>query len=1102
MAISAAFIAGTIPAYAAHTTSTFDEATRTYFYTNTYDSSIEKGNLGFDVSSAADPLDSTNKVMLIKDPDGKGGAQKDYNIISLSGLANGWASTPTYTTKGIDQNKLLVAETDIYLPTGLLDELASFAIGMPAYTQIWNFGLIGTIDVTKENDTGFLFTTGSNTKSIAADSWYNIKYTYNITTGAYKSYIDGELFASGKGDSWALPGMDAPFMGIKIKSQGNKITAEDGTVSYEPPITTGFYIDNSVIYQYADQTVSYSIEDGAVDVSLSVPIKVTFGCSVDAEKLTGLFEAVAADGSKVTGNVSQAGANSVNVYFDGLQGSTAYTLSFAGYSEGEIVLTAGSVAFTTEESARVDEKTILFDGNYDDTAVIHKYGSAAAVTQVSAADTGRSGKVLKYTSTGAAGVSYRQNYSIVNLSPNATWVNNTYESFRMTDDKMFFAEAEFYMPAALLKELPDTGHYKINLGTYACDDIVGNGLITVTKGTETGTFKLDFGDSVIASVNADTWFKIKYVGYPGGQLKVYLNDTVYREFSSGCVTAATKANGIRLFTPQGTAVTQGIFIDNVLIYQINTLIGIDNVLYNAEEGTVSVDLATSIVPAAINSIKLMLNGNDVSAVIKERKLKKNAHVAVLTVDSQAMVPSSLYNVVIPAGFTDINGQFTKEDCSASFQTGEGPRVDEKSYMFSYDMESAPYPITGKAWLSDAVIERIADPSGRSGYVMKYTTEGNLNETNNARGYTSRAGFSPNGAYYTKKYSEFGMTDDKTLFASADFYLPKAALDELTSDGWYNFCLGAVGIDDRYGFGNLTVKKSEDGASFTVSSKNQTAEIAPDTWFTVSYVYQPGSYDVKIYINNQLFDDIKGENNWFKLTSATAASGIRIVTPQGTVITDGIYIDNISIWQMTNKIGIDSVEFDGQNQKVKVNFATSINESELSKVQMMFNGKDVTSLITARELADNAYEATLTVDYSSMALSSDYSIELPTGFADINGQISMETASAVFTTPKSRNVYVKSYTLTAPTSTGASANVILDTVKAEAESAWVVMAVYGNYNELIAIDDKAVTADGETPVDLSVSSDCSAAKEVRIYVWNSPDEMVPLQKNELVWTAVE
>lgn len=778
--ISTAVMAGVMPAYAAHTASTFDEATRKYFYSNTYDSSsIEKGNLGFDVSVADDPKDSTNKVMLIKDSDAKGGAQNAFNTISLSGLSDGWANTPTYTTKGIDQNKLLIAETDIYLPSGLLDELVSFSIGLPGYTQVWNSSVIGAINVTKESDTGFLFTTGSNTKSIAADSWYNIKYTYNITTGDYKSYIDEELFASGRADSWLLPGMDAVFMGIKIRSRGNTITADDGTVSYETPITAGFYIDNSAVYQYVDQTVEYSIEDGAVDVSLTDPITVTFGCNVDATKLTGLFEAAAADGSKITGNVSQAEANSVNVSFDGLQDSTAYTLSFAGYSEGEIVFPSGSVTFTTQQ---------------------------------------------------------------------------------------------------------------------------------------------------------------------------------------------------------------------------------------------------------------------------------------------------------------------------------GPRVDEKTYMISNDIEASS--LGESAWLSDAVVARTSDPTGRSGYVMKYTTAGNLTQTNNARGFTSRADFSPNGAWGTKKYSEFGMTDDKTLFASADFYLPKAALDELTSDGYYTFCLGAVGVGDRYGFGNLTIKKSEDGAAFTVSSKNSQTIIAPDTWFTVSYVYQPGSYNVKIYINNQLLDDITGENTWFTITSATTAAGIRVITPQGTVITDGIYIDNISIWQIKNKIGIDSVEFDGQNQKVKVNFATSINESELSKVQMTFNGTDVTSLITAHELADNAYEATLTVDYSSMALASDYTIELPTGFTDINGQIAMENVRAVFTTPKSRNVYIKSYTLTAPTSTGAAVNVILDTVKAEAENAWVVMAVYGNYNELIAIDDTTVTADGETTVDLSVSSDCSAAKEVRIYVWNSPNNMVPLQKNEIVWTAAE
>lgn len=121
--LAASMLASAFPALAAYSTSKFDEATRTYFYTNKYDSKTEIA-FGYDMSIVTDPdvTATDNKVMKVTDADGKGSANKSRSVMALG---FDWA---TFASKGVTGEKPTISSVDMYLPTGLLTELSEKSI--------------------------------------------------------------------------------------------------------------------------------------------------------------------------------------------------------------------------------------------------------------------------------------------------------------------------------------------------------------------------------------------------------------------------------------------------------------------------------------------------------------------------------------------------------------------------------------------------------------------------------------------------------------------------------------------------------------------------------------------------------------------------------------------------------------------------------------------------------------------------------------------------------------------------------------------------------------------------------------------------------------
>ncbi|MEG2584357.1 MAG: hypothetical protein RSA27_07615, partial [Oscillospiraceae bacterium] len=139
-------------------------------------------------------------------------------------------------------------------------------------------------------------------------------------------------------------------------------------------------------------------------------------------------------------------------------------------------------------------------------------------------------------------------------------------------------------------------------------------------------------------------------------------------------------------------------------------------------------------------------------------------------------------------------------------------------------------------------------------------------------------------------------------------------------------------------------------------------------------------------------------------------------------------------------------------------------------------------------------------YFNMVIGGEYSVELPVGFTDMNEQFIKEIYKKNFIASSPKAVYIDDSltTFTAPSASGASASVTFKTEESIAKNAWVSMAVFGAYNELISIDTKNISVLEPFKADFSVATDCSNATKIMIFSWDSENGMVPYEKSKMIW----
>ena len=442
--------------------------------------------------------------------------------------------------------------------------------------------------------------------------------------------------------------------------------------------------------------------------------------------------------------------------------------------------------------------------------------------------------------------------------------------------------------------------------------------------------------------------------------------------------------------------------------------------------------------------------------------------------------------------------------------------DEKTVIYQNDYDNgstAGYFFGlggGTAWNAD-MAPTVKDPTGCGhGLVKKFSTQG---KDQYKWGKISVIGLSANGTWSSdKKYSEYGMTDDKTLFASADFYIPSAEVRRLSDNDYYLIGLGAEAARAMNGSGKIKLTKaSEDGSALKVTANDNASDginmtVPADEWFTVSFVHNPwktnGYYYTKVYINDEYFGNLQTyDSTYSHVTSEQKMLGIRFLASDNVIVgfdrnsDDGftaadtaIYLDNVYMYQMKDSIGLKNINYDVLDSVLRAEFTTAVNGESLQNIKLEMDGADMNAVITDRSLDSDRHSIELTLDRTGIKFLRDYEIVIPKGFTDDNGQELGEEKRFSFRTPKSGDIYIDmedenteislngkelnevetvSGKLTVKNITGRDANII------------GAVAVYGDNEELLGIGFTELT-EGVNPFEVTEIK--HGGKTVRVYCW--------------------
>lgn len=347
--------------WAAYGTGEFNEETRNYIYSNGYDKSAEKGNLGYDMKLIDDPTDSSNKIMQVYDNDGGRGTA--FASFATGPVNSGWDKKPTYEDKGIDGSKKTYMASDIYLPSALLENVgedstdanSTIFAGISADNGIDLYSYMKGIKINKtpNRDTFTITSLGGNgsTIELPPDEWFNLKFETQIGKAEVTTYINNKYFDIGSFASWLIPGYwgkSHMCTGILFRS---KIV-----------MNTGFYVDNSVIYELAEQGLELSIADYATDVPGDTLFEAKCASAINADDFQNKIIAEDAEGNVFTAVVSQVDENTVGFRFAGLIEKTEYTVTIGATESGEAYIAQTRFHFTTKADEFMSVVCDLQDG--------------------------------------------------------------------------------------------------------------------------------------------------------------------------------------------------------------------------------------------------------------------------------------------------------------------------------------------------------------------------------------------------------------------------------------------------------------------------------------------------------------------------------------------------------------------------------------------------------------------------------------------------------------------------------------------------------------------------------------------------------------------
>ncbi len=757
-------------------------------------------------------------------------------------------------------------------------------------------------------------------------------------------------------------------------------------------------------------------------------------------------------------------------------------------------------------SAALDREAlnVLYE-NYFDGTTTNVQEQEAGITSLSADPTDPENadkKVLKITASGETIVPDGNIFDVALINSNSTFASKGYES-----GKPVIYEMKLYVTDDFVHgEGNDLSYNGVRIGPAINDyssvnKTMYNISLIKTQNSKTATSgnvylsENKYGDTKNKSITTNAWHTFKWVA-DGSTVSMWVDGTAIYTGKSASFTSTTKMQGIKIFAHATSSypltLTKGsaLYVDDIKIYQVKEDFS-GQFSYNVADSIGTLTLNHAITEADLANITVADSTG--TAVTPSKSLSADGKVVTLSFGDS--LKSEATYTVSAASLMDEFGQ----TLSVSTFTFTAPKK-LISYLFQNDYSSEK-----KVKEYESGITSLSeDPENSANQVLKITASGTaITEDNVLDVFNVALTDVPSNTFAQNNY-----TSGKPVIYEMKLYVPNDTVHMSGNSFGYNgLRIGpAVNSDPksynlmfRMGLNQFNVGKAvADGKVAVANGKweSPNTTITTNAWHTFKWITTGSTISMWIDGSSVVVDQAA------TFTSSSKMNGIKISTSTGATLQEGstLYVDDVKVYQVADTFELTRATYDAATGTVLVSTGSQPTDTTINNIKLMNGDADVSGSITARAWDPTNNVLKLTVPVDSLQVATDYTVVLPKNSADLYGQITSAVQEATFTTPKSWSVSLKNASVTsAPSSTGAAASIVLEN-GAASRDVWVVMAVYGQYNELLGVDAQTITVDGTTqPLTFTTADDCSGALNVKVFIWDGPNTMIPLQNSESIWT---
>ena len=782
-----------------------------------------------------------------------------------------------------------------------------------------------------------------------------------------------------------------------------------------------------------------------------------------------------------------------------------------------------------------DEVIVLYENYFNGESADVTECRETGITSLSAdpADPENTNKqVLKMTSKGTAPTS-SEDLSSFNINIKST--GQKYSALGYDSTKPVIYEVDLYIPESTIKVdgVSYTGYdglyvspiYSSNNSPYYKNKVLAHTALKMGINASNRNGVIADGRLAISENRYDQnptyaatneWHTFKWIISAGGtSVSMWVDDTLVKTASTryqltdarymdGIKISSTATNGEKTQFPEGTS----IYVDNVKIYQVKEAFS-GEFVYDEDDSIGTLTFNHEIEESEL--AKITVTDSTGNTVVPAKSLSTDGKVVTLNFTEVELGSEETYTVSV-ATLTDEYG--LSIDVSSFTFVSAALKAEEIKVLYEnyFNGESADVTECRETGITSLSADP-ADPENTNKQVLKMTSKGTAPTSSE-----DLSSFNINIKSTGQKYSALGYDSTKPVIYEVDLYIPESTIkvDGVSYTGYDGLYVSPIyssnnspyyknkvlahtalkmGINasNRNGViadGRLAISENRYDQNPTYAATNE--------WHTFKWIISAGGTSVSMWVDDTL---VKTASTRYQLTDARYMDGIKISStatngektqfPEGT----SIYVDNVKIYQVNENFS-GQFSYDADTSMGKLTLNRPITETDLDKITVTDSTGN--AVVPAKSLSTDGMVVTFSFG-DSLQLGETYTVSAAS-LTDEYG-LSLDVSSFTFTEPKSRSVAIKTATITAvPSSTGATASLVLENI-ADSRNACIIMAVYGQYEQLLGVDTKTITVDGTTePITFAITDDCTGATHVEVFVWDGQDTMIPLQKSEVIWTS--